>query len=105
MGQSASNVAKKVSKSVSSVFSSESNATNDEKGRFAVTPYVFKRRSSMFFDQDGDLAHEFYIEVKHGHKYILKKSTENLVPEGEVELSHPRFNVDFPTVICRAPFS
>jgi len=25
--------------------------------------------------------------------------------QGEVELSIPRFNVDFPTVLCRAPYS
>jgi len=37
--------------------------------------------SSKFFDEDGDLAHEFYIEVKDGKKYILKRSTDSLVPE------------------------
>lgn len=106
MGQTTSNVARKVSRSVSSLFAS----TSEEKdgtgfGRFAVTPYVFKRTGSMFFDEDGDLAHEFYIEVKDGHRYILKRSTENLTPQGEVELTHPRFSVDFPTVLCRAPYS
>ena len=36
---------------------------------------------SMYFDEDGDLAHEFYIEVKDGHKYIMKRSYEKLTPE------------------------
>ena len=35
----------------------------------------------MFFDEDGDLAHEFYIEVKSGKRYIMKRSTENLIPQ------------------------
>ncbi|KAL4225865.1 Tumor suppressor candidate 2 [Mactra antiquata] len=106
MGQTSSNVARKVTKSVSSLFNSTSEQTEvDGVGRFAVTPYVFKRTSSMYFDEDGDLAHEFYIEVKDGHQYIMKRSTENLTPQGEVEYSHPRFSVDFPTVICRAPYS
>ncbi|XP_060602145.1 tumor suppressor candidate 2-like [Ruditapes philippinarum] len=106
MGQTTSNVARKVTRSISSVFSSTSDDQAEPGvGRFAVTPYVFKRTGSMYFDEDGDLAHEFFIEVKRGHKYIMKRSYENLTPQGEVELSHPRFNVDFPTVLCRAPYS
>uniref|UniRef100_A0ABK0M0E7 Tumor suppressor 2, mitochondrial calcium regulator like 1 n=1 Tax=Rattus norvegicus TaxID=10116 RepID=A0ABK0M0E7_RAT len=37
----------------------------------AVPPFVFTRRGSMFYDEDGDLAHEFYEETiitKNGQK-------------------------------------
>jgi hypothetical protein len=40
--------------------------------------------SSMFFDEDGDLAHEFYIEVppsRKGCKATMKKVLHNLVPQ------------------------
>uniref|UniRef100_A0A8D2IJD4 Tumor suppressor 2, mitochondrial calcium regulator n=1 Tax=Urocitellus parryii TaxID=9999 RepID=A0A8D2IJD4_UROPR len=36
-----------------------------------VPPFVFTRRGSMFYDEDGDLAHEFYEETivtKNGQK-------------------------------------
>ncbi|XP_052781105.1 tumor suppressor candidate 2-like [Mya arenaria] len=106
MGQGPSNVARKVSKSVSSLFSSSQEIEHESAvGRFSVTPYVFKRSGSMYFDEDGDLAHEFYIEAMDSKGYTLARSTENLTPQGDIELSHPRFNVDFPTVICRAPYT
>lgn len=38
----------------------------------------------MFFDEDGDLAHEFYIEVKptkRGCKAKMKRIKNNLVPQ------------------------
>jgi hypothetical protein len=44
MGQTTSNVARKVTRSISSVFSSTSDDQAEPGvGRFAVTPYVFKR--------------------------------------------------------------
>ena len=44
MGQTTSNVARKVSRSISSVFSSTSEDQSEAGvGRFDVTPYVFKR--------------------------------------------------------------
>jgi len=44
MGQGTSNVAKKISKSVSSYFTQSDGADGSAQcGRFAVTPYVFKR--------------------------------------------------------------
>lgn len=38
----------------------------------------------MFFDEDGDLAHEFYEEVKpnkRGSKAKMKRIQTNLVPQ------------------------
>ncbi|GFG30632.1 hypothetical protein Cfor_05186, partial [Coptotermes formosanus] len=45
---------------------------------------VISRKGSMFFDEDGDLAHEFYIEVppsRKGCKATMKKVLHNLVPQ------------------------
>ena len=59
--------------------------------------------SSMYFDEDGDLAHEFYEEVrpsKKGKKFFMKKVTRRLLPQGLVDLPHPRLHVDFPVVMC-----
>ncbi|KAM9443968.1 tumor suppressor 2, mitochondrial calcium regulator b [Clarias gariepinus] len=68
------------------------------------TPFVFTRRSSMYFDEDGDLAHEFYEEMvvtKNGRKRAkLKRIYKNLIPQGIIKLDHPRLHVDFPVVIC-----
>lgn len=61
--------------------------------------------SSMYFDEDGDLAHEFYEEVrpsKKGKKSYMKKITRRLLPQGMVDLPHPRLHVDFPVVLCEA---
>uniref|UniRef100_A0A3B3ZD09 Uncharacterized protein n=1 Tax=Periophthalmus magnuspinnatus TaxID=409849 RepID=A0A3B3ZD09_9GOBI len=63
-----------------------------------ATPFVFTRRSSMFFDEDGDLAHEFYEETivtKNGRKKAKLK-------RGIIKLEHPCIHVDFPIVICEA---
>ena len=35
----------------------------------------------MFFDEDGDLAHEFYEEVHQGCKYVMRRSWSNLTPQ------------------------
>ena len=59
----------------------------------------------MYFDEDGDLAHEFYEEVrpsKRGKKSYMKKVTRRLLPQGLVELPFPRLHVDFPVVMCEA---
>ncbi|XP_020609809.1 tumor suppressor candidate 2-like [Orbicella faveolata] len=69
----------------------------------SATPFVWKRTSSMYFDEDGDLAHEFYEEVKpskKGKKFFMKKVTRRLLPQGLVDLPHPRLHVDFPVVMC-----
>ena len=36
---------------------------------------------SMYFDEDGDLAHEFYEEIKKGGKRRMKRIEKNLTPQ------------------------
>lgn len=71
-----------------------------------ATPFVFTRRSSMYFDEDGDLAHEFYEETivtKNGRKKAkLRRIQKNLTPQGIIRLDHPCIHVDFPVVLCEA---
>ena len=51
MGQSLSSAARKVSRSVSSVFSSSPDEIdNKDVGRFAITPFIFKRTGYEDFD-------------------------------------------------------
>uniref|UniRef100_A0A8C5UI57 Tumor suppressor 2, mitochondrial calcium regulator n=1 Tax=Malurus cyaneus samueli TaxID=2593467 RepID=A0A8C5UI57_9PASS len=70
----------------------------------AATPLRVTRRGSMYYDEDGDLAHEFYEETivtKNGRKRAkLKRIHKNLIPQGIVKLEHPRIHVDFPVIIC-----
>ncbi|CAL4205905.1 unnamed protein product, partial [Meganyctiphanes norvegica] len=57
---------------------------------------------SMYFDEDGDLAHEFYEEInpmKRGVKATMRRILNNLKPQGEVKLPFPCLNVDFPIII------
>ncbi|KPP69187.1 tumor suppressor candidate 2-like [Scleropages formosus] len=74
------------------------------RGSRTATPFVFTRRSSLYYDEDGDLAHEFYEETvvtKNGRKRAkLKRIQKNLIPQGIVKLDHPRIHVDFPVVLC-----
>ncbi|KAK0138927.1 Tumor suppressor candidate 2 [Merluccius polli] len=67
-------------------------------------PFVFTRRSSLYLDEDGDLAHEFYEETivtKNGRKRAkLKRIQKNLIPQGMINLDHPCMHVDFPVVLC-----
>uniref|UniRef100_A0A2K5RNS3 Tumor suppressor 2, mitochondrial calcium regulator n=1 Tax=Cebus imitator TaxID=2715852 RepID=A0A2K5RNS3_CEBIM len=62
------------------------------RGR-AVPHFVFRRRGSMFYDEDGDLAHEFYGETvvtKNGQKRAkLRPVHKNLIPQGIVKLDSP----------------
>ena len=80
--------------------------TAEETGQavssFKGTPFVFVRRGSMYFDEDGDLAHEFYEEVapkRKGGKRKMKRVVKNLVPHWEVKYKVPRLHVDFPIVL------
>ncbi|KAL6458447.1 tumor suppressor 2, mitochondrial calcium regulator a [Colossoma macropomum] len=74
------------------------------RGSKNATPFVFTRRSSLYYDEDGDLAHEFYEETvvtKNGRKKAkLKRIQKNLIPQGIVKLDHPRIHVDFPVILC-----
>ncbi|XP_067417299.1 tumor suppressor candidate 2 isoform X2 [Emydura macquarii macquarii] len=51
----------------------------------SASPFVFTRRGSMYYDEDGDLAHEFYEETivtKNGRKRAkLKRIHKNLIPQ------------------------
>eukprot|EP00037_Helgoeca_nana_P000300 m.21057 g.21057 ORF g.21057 m.21057 type:complete len:109 (-) comp10371_c0_seq1:393-719(-) len=57
--------------------------------------FVRSRVSSMFYDADGDLAHEFYEEVVGG----LRRLTEGLRPQGLIILSNPTISPSCRTVI------
>ncbi|XP_023676766.1 tumor suppressor candidate 2 [Paramormyrops kingsleyae] len=74
------------------------------RGLRSATPFVFTRRSSLYYDEDGDLAHEFYEETvvtKNGRKRAkLKRIQKNLIPQGIVKLDHPRIHVDYPVILC-----
>ncbi|XP_055068810.1 tumor suppressor 2, mitochondrial calcium regulator a [Paramisgurnus dabryanus] len=74
------------------------------RGSKNAARFVFTRRSSLYFDEDGDLAHEFYEETvvtKNGRKKAkLKRIQKNLIPQGIVKLDHPRIHFDFPLILC-----
>ncbi|XP_076869976.1 tumor suppressor 2, mitochondrial calcium regulator a [Brachyhypopomus gauderio] len=74
------------------------------RGSKHATPFIFTRRSSLYYDEDGDLAHEFYEETvvtKNGRKKAkLKRIQKNLIPQGIVKLDNPRIHVDFPVILC-----
>jgi len=110
MGQTGSRVMNKISGS----FSFSGAPTDDESGtavclnegqakalaRYGRLPLVYSRRGSMYFDEDGDLAHEFYEEVKkRGGSKMKRVSSKNLIPQGDVEYQHPRLHVDFPIIM------
>ncbi|KAJ8047751.1 Tumor suppressor candidate 2 [Holothuria leucospilota] len=88
--------------------SSTSSATPGSmvaKGRYKVSPFVLKRTGSMYFDEDGHLAHEFYIEVPPSKnkklKAGMKRIENNLTPQGEIEHDIPRLHVDLPMIMCQ----
>lgn len=62
----------------------EADAGAVRASRESMPTFIRERLSSMFFDADGDLAHEFYEEVVGG----LRQLTEGLIPQ--VCLSQPR---------------
>eukprot|EP00092_Neocalanus_flemingeri_P003590 GFUD01003851.1.p1 GENE.GFUD01003851.1~~GFUD01003851.1.p1 ORF type:complete len:108 (+),score=20.08 GFUD01003851.1:133-456(+) len=105
MGQTGSRVANKIASSFT--FSGSEDYIAEGAGTavasFKGTPFVFSRRGSMYFDEDGDLAHEFYEEVlpkRKGGKRKMKKVARNLKPQGEVKYHVPRLHVDFPIILC-----
>lgn len=106
MGQTGSRVASKIANSFtfhgspSEEFDSE--GTTRAVASFRGTPFVYSRRGSMYFDEDGDLAHEFYEEVlprRKGGKRKMRRIEKNLRPQGEVKYSVPRLHVDFPIIL------
>ncbi|KDR00541.1 tumor suppressor candidate 2-like [Zootermopsis nevadensis] len=94
------------SKFVKKIVSPFSNTNSSDDTRSIVKSnspiIVISRKGSMFFDEDGDLAHEFYIEVpptRKGCKATMKKVLHNLIPQGEVAHQYPRLHVDFPIIL------
>ncbi|XP_041348066.1 tumor suppressor candidate 2-like [Gigantopelta aegis] len=101
MGQTTSSLASKLVRPVSWMLGR--NALTDEKNAYhGATPFVYTRQGSMYFDDDGDLAHEFFEEVVVNKRSVMRKCHQNLIPQGEVELSHPRLHVDLPVIMCEA---
>jgi hypothetical protein len=104
MGQRASTIVNKLSNSFSyhgggSEFGSEESAVRSLASFKGGTPFVYSRQGSMYFDEDGDLAHEFYEEIKKGGKRKMRRVEKNLTPQGEVKYRYPRLHVDFPIVL------
>lgn len=66
---------------------------------------------SMYFDEDGDLAHEFYEEIvssstprsrrkgKLRCRKMKKVNAKHLRPQGDVDYPHPRLHVDCPVIL------
>uniref|UniRef100_A0A8C4N804 Tumor suppressor 2, mitochondrial calcium regulator n=1 Tax=Eptatretus burgeri TaxID=7764 RepID=A0A8C4N804_EPTBU len=86
------------------VFGSYPDSAEPNRPVPTPSPFVLYRRGSMYFDDDGDLAHEFYeegIEFINGtRRATLKRIQFNLIPQGIVHLEHPRLHVDLPVVLC-----
>ena len=73
--------------------------------------YSLHSLRSMYFDEDGDLAHEFYEEIvssstprskrkgKLRCRKMKKVNAKHLRPQGEVEYPHPRLHVDCPVIL------
>ncbi|XP_005091743.1 tumor suppressor candidate 2 [Aplysia californica] len=108
MGQTASNVTKALGQPLSWLKGSNrySGSADGEQAGNSVIPrgaaiFVHKRRGSMYFDEDGDLAHEFYCEVtdRKTNKIVMRRCIDNLVPQGEVEYPYPRLHGDLPVIM------
>ncbi|XP_050528748.1 tumor suppressor candidate 2-like [Daktulosphaira vitifoliae] len=70
----------------------------------SLYPFVHHRRGSMYIDEDGDVAHEFYEEAKEGSKLTLKKiGRHELIPQGDVPLDVPCIKYDYPVVLLEQP--
>ena len=63
-----------------------------------VQPFPFVSRS-QYFDQDDDLAHEFYEESVEDDKLVMKRKLDNLRPQGMVMYKVPKIHNEFPCVL------
>ncbi|XP_023322771.1 tumor suppressor candidate 2 [Eurytemora carolleeae] len=107
MGQTGSRLVNKLSSSFTYHGSPSEEFNFEDADRVVAsfkggTPFVYSRQGSMYFDEDGDLAHEFYEEVaarKRGGKRRMRRIDKNLRPQGEVKYRVPCLNVDFPIVL------
>lgn len=101
MGQTTSNAVKKL-------WGNGTPAENDlAVASYKGNPFIRKRWGSQYLDEDCDVAHEFYEEVrvgKQGRRFVMRlRSRKHLKQQGMVDLPHPRLHVDLPIVICEAP--
>lgn len=65
-----------------------------------LSPFVYYRRGSMYIDEDGDIAHEFYVETKIGSKLTMKRiSNQHLKAQGDVPLDVPCLRNDYPVIL------
>ncbi|XP_076469301.1 tumor suppressor candidate 2-like [Babylonia areolata] len=108
MGQTATSLARTATKPVSWLLgrSGSDNEVNSHcRGLVpcGASLFVYKRRGSMFFDEDGDLAHEFYKQVVRGNRLTMERCVDNLEPQGEVDLPIPRLNGDLPVIMYELP--
>jgi len=106
MGQSAGKLMKKGYDYMSSrggeTPTTSSTSLQNPQFKLAGTPFVLTRSSSLYFDEDGDLAHEFYRETLSKNsksKYVLKRIRKGLKHQGEVKLEFPRINNNFPIIL------
>jgi len=104
MGGATSRVVNKISSSFTYHGASELDLAEAEGAvaSFKGTPFVYARHGSMYFDEDGDLAHEFYEEIapkKRGGKRRMRRIDKNLRPQGLVKYRVPCLNVDFPIIL------
>ncbi|KAF4533447.1 hypothetical protein B566_EDAN001173 [Ephemera danica] len=61
---------------------------------------VLQRSGSQFFDKDGDLAHEFYQEIRlPDGRTTMQRIATDLTPQGLVNHDHPRLHPDYPLVL------
>lgn len=71
-----------------------------------ANPFVLTRWSSMYMDEDGQVAHEFYVETptrsktKKGRRRLgMRRIYHNIQPQGEVPVDPPRLRVEIPAVM------
>ncbi|XP_062520932.1 tumor suppressor candidate 2-like isoform X2 [Corticium candelabrum] len=64
---------------------------------------ILETEGTLFYDEDGDVAHEFYEEIRvdGGRRSTMRRITRNLTPQGLVRLRIPRLPADFPLVMCQ----
>ncbi|XP_074646902.1 tumor suppressor candidate 2-like [Tubulanus polymorphus] len=121
MGQASSRAAKKVVSPLYNYwYGGNSGQEDDEQSdvgaggapyywRTAVTPFVYKRKSSLYIDEDGDLANEFYEEVMYEEeeegifRTTMRRILHHLTPLGYIDLPHPCLHYNMPVILCETP--
>ncbi|CAJ0928730.1 unnamed protein product, partial [Mesorhabditis belari] len=70
-----------------------------EQGYLPEFLLIHEHLSSMYVDEDGDIAHEFYAEGQDGTRRRLCRIINNLRPKGTERLPIPRLSPDLPIVM------